>query len=111
MSEDRIYLKCPFDEKDECKSLGGRWDGDARKWYITADMDAEPFAQWMGDGDDDDSDSAGDETASDDGEKTYLNCPFDDKDECKALGGRWDGDAKKWYVPAGKDTAPFAKWL
>ena len=49
--------------------------------------------------------------ASDDGEKTYLNCPFDDKDECKALGGRWDGDAKKWYVPAGKDTVPFAKWL
>ena len=23
-------------------------------------------------------------------EKTYLNCPFAEKDECKALGGRWD---------------------
>ena len=100
MSENRIYLKCPFDEKDECKSLGGRWDGDERKWYITADMDTKPFAQWMSDGEDDS-----------DGEKTYLNCPFDDKDECKALGGRWDGDAKKWYVPASKDTTPFAKWL
>ena len=64
----------------------------------------------MSDGEDD-SDVESGETASDDGEKTYLNCPFDDKDECKALGGRWDGDAKKWYVPAGKDTAPFAKWL
>ena len=44
------------------KSLGGRWDGDERKWYITADMDAEPFAQWMSDGDDD-SDGESGETA------------------------------------------------
>lgn len=114
MSEDRIYLNCPFDEKDECKSLGGRWDNDTRKWYITAEMNAEPFAQWMsdGDGDGDEQAKAPDaETAADDGERIYLNCPFDDKEECKALGGRWDGDAKKWYVPTGKDTAPFAKWL
>jgi len=112
LTEDRIYLDCSFDEKDKCKSLGGRWDGDARKWYITADMDAEPFAQWMGESEsNDDGDNSAAKTASEDGEKTYLNCPFDDKDECKALGGRWDGDAKKWYVPAGKDTAPFAKWL
>ena len=34
MSDDRFYLKCPYDEKDECKSLGGRWDNDARKWYV-----------------------------------------------------------------------------
>ena len=112
MSEDRIYLNCPFGEKDKCKSLGGRWDGDERKWYITADMDAEPFAQWMGENEsNDDGNKSATKTASDDGEKTYLNCPFDDKDECKALGGRWDGDTKKWYVPDGKDTAPFAKWL
>lgn len=109
MSGERIYLNCPFDEKDQCKSLGGRWDGEERKWYITGEMDAEPFAQWMGEGAP--SDSQEKPAAADEGEKTYLNCPYDDKDECKALGGRWDGDAKKWYVPAGKDTEPFAKWL
>ena len=38
MSAERIYLNCPFEEKDACKALGGRWDGDARKWYITDDM-------------------------------------------------------------------------
>ena len=110
LSGERIYLNCPFDEKDECKSLGARWDGDERKWYITGEMDTEPFAQWMID--DAPSGQTQKETPSDDeGEKTYLNCPFDDKEECKALGGRWDGDAKKWYVPAGKDTEPFSKWL
>ena len=38
MSDDRFYLKCPFDEKDECKSLGGRWDNDARKWYVPKEV-------------------------------------------------------------------------
>ena len=42
---------------------------------------------------------------------TYLNCPFSQKNECKQLGGRWDPFKKKWYVPAGVDTAPFSKWL
>ena len=47
MSEEKIYLNCPFDEKDECKSLGGKWDGEEKKWYITDSMDSEPFSQWL----------------------------------------------------------------
>jgi len=42
---------------------------------------------------------------------TYLNCPFNDKDECKSLGGKWDPNMKKWFVPHGVDTTPFKKWL
>jgi hypothetical protein len=42
--------------------------------------------------------------------KTYLNVPFAQKDEAKALGARWDAIKKKWFVPAGKDVALFAKW-
>ena len=109
MSGERIYLNCPYDDKDECKSLGGRWDSDERKWYITVEMDAEPFDQWMIDVEA--PRPRANAPSNDEGKKTYLNCPFDDKEECKSLGGRWDGDAKKWYVPAGEDTSPFSKWL
>jgi len=42
---------------------------------------------------------------------TYLTCPYAEKNECKALGARWDADRKKWYVPAGQDLAPFTRWL
>ena len=42
---------------------------------------------------------------------TFLDVPFKEKDEAKALGARWDGGAKKWYVPDGKDLALFAAWL
>ncbi len=40
-----------------------------------------------------------------------LNVPFSEKDEAKELGARWDPDLRKWFVPAGKDTRPFSRWL
>ena len=42
--------------------------------------------------------------------KIYLNVPFAQKDEAKALGARWDPAPKKWFVPADKDITLFAKW-
>lgn len=42
---------------------------------------------------------------------TFLDVPFKEKDEAKALGARWDAGAKKWYVPAGTDLALFSAWL
>jgi hypothetical protein len=41
----------------------------------------------------------------------FLKVPFAEKDEAKALGARWNGERKSWYVPDGKDTAPFERWL
>lgn len=42
---------------------------------------------------------------------TYLDVPFKDKDQAKALGARWDAAARKWYAPDGKDVALFKTWL
>ncbi len=42
---ERIYLTTPFKEKDEAKNAGARWDGE--KWWITSDMDLEPFRKWL----------------------------------------------------------------
>lgn len=42
---------------------------------------------------------------------TYLSVQFREKETVKALGARWDPDARQWYVPDGGDLAPFAKWL
>mmetsp|Transcript_52389 Transcript_52389/g.162618 ORF Transcript_52389/g.162618 Transcript_52389/m.162618 type:complete len:673 (-) Transcript_52389:32-2050(-) len=42
--------------------------------------------------------------------RLHLNCPFMDKDACKALGGRWDMDKKSWFVPSGTKSAAFKKW-
>ena len=42
-------MDCPFEDKDQCKQAGGRWDASERKWYITDEMDTAPFSKWMKD--------------------------------------------------------------
>jgi putative DNA primase/helicase len=48
---------------------------------------------------------------ADQAKKTYLDVPYHQKDEAKALGARWDRQEQSWFLPAGiKDIAPFAQW-
>ena len=42
---------------------------------------------------------------------TYLNVPFARREEAKAKGARWDNEARKWFVPIGRDLEPFTTWL
>lgn len=42
---------------------------------------------------------------------TFINVPFSNKDEAKALGARWSGEQRSWYVPDGVDIGLFEKWL
>lgn len=44
--EARTYLAVPFEEKDEAKAMGARWDGGVRRWFVPADLDPEPFQRW-----------------------------------------------------------------
>jgi len=40
-----------------------------------------------------------------------LKVPYAEKDEAKALGARWNPTRKCWYVPDGKPTEAFARWV
>ena len=42
--------------------------------------------------------------------KIWIDVPYPQKDEAKALGARWDRQEQSWYVPASVDPAPFARW-
>lgn len=41
----------------------------------------------------------------------YLDVPYKSKDAAKALGARFDGTVKRWYVEAGIDLVAFTEWL
>lgn len=43
-------------------------------------------------------------------ERIYLAVPFAEKDNVKALGGKWDPDVKRWFVPEGMPLGPFDSW-
>jgi hypothetical protein len=40
-----------------------------------------------------------------------LKTPFADKDAAKALGARWDGTRKIWYITDVADLTPFMRWI
>lgn len=42
--------------------------------------------------------------------RRWINLPYAEKDEGKALGARWDPVIRRWYVPDGIDMTKFRKW-
>lgn len=44
-------------------------------------------------------------------DRTYLAVPYAEKDDAKALGAKWDRQAKAWFVPAGLELDAFQPWL
>lgn len=40
-----------------------------------------------------------------------LDVPYNEKDEAKALGARWNPELKKWYVQNEKNYYKFTKWI
>ena len=43
-------------------------------------------------------------------ERTYLAVPYDERQEAKAIGARWDAVKKAWYVGPGVEPEKIAKW-
>ena len=43
-------------------------------------------------------------------DRVYLDVPYGEKEEAKALGARWDRAEKSWYVPVGIDPDPLQRW-
>ena len=42
--------------------------------------------------------------------RLYLEVAFEENNEVKALGARFDRDSKQWYIPDGVDPKPFDAW-
>ncbi|MDR1519979.1 MAG: DUF5710 domain-containing protein, partial [Planctomycetota bacterium] len=43
--------------------------------------------------------------------RQYINVPYPDRREARALGAQWDGEAKSWYVPPGVEAGALTvKW-
>jgi hypothetical protein len=94
----KVAINVPYHEMDEAKNLGASWDRRLKTWFIPKGLPMEPFDRWIPRGD----------VASAD---IYLNVPFEEKDEAKAKGARWNRETKKWFIPKGWAIAPFIRWM
>lgn len=94
--DDRIFIECPYTEKDEAKAVGAKWDTTEKKWYIPSHRvhQIELFNKWQPNG------------------KIYLKCHYNDREKVKKEGARWDGSVKKWfYFPGSAKDEDFTQWL
>merc|ERR1719482_1918756 len=93
----KVYLDCPIEDKDAAKGFGARWDAAEKRWYVPEGTPLENFARWLPDGVHIVKDPseltpakrprpAAVEAAAAAAEKTFLNCPFAEKNEAKKLG-------------------------
>ena len=41
------YLYVPYEERSEVEKRGGHWDGNTKRWYLTAQDDPTPFKRWL----------------------------------------------------------------
>lgn len=97
--EAACYLNVPYEDKDKVKSLGAWWDQNLKSWFVPKGKDTTPFQQWIIDG------------VPKKPKKIFLNVPYDDKDEAKSAGARWDPEKKSWYCLSTMDKNKFEKWI
>lgn len=45
--QERVYIDCPYKDKDQAKQLGARWDSEERLWYVLQGVDLAPFIKWI----------------------------------------------------------------
>ncbi|MDB2637882.1 DUF5710 domain-containing protein [Alphaproteobacteria bacterium] len=82
------FIKVPFDEKEDAKALGARWDATVKSWHVPQGVDPAKFKKWW----------------------RFLDCSFEEKDKVRDLGARWDKQSKKWFVPEGLGLKEFEEW-
>lgn len=42
----RVNLFMPFEERDQARRLGARWDAARKTWYVENPNDMQPFLRW-----------------------------------------------------------------
>ena len=81
----RAYFQVDFQDKEEAKAMGARWDGDMKQWYAASDTVAQRLAARF-------------TAAAPASARKFFSVSFEDKDRAKLMGGRWDAKLKLWYA-------------
>lgn len=111
-SSQRQYLSVPFNQKDEVKQLGAKWDRQQQSWYVPRGVDPAPFSKWA--------QEAAAAVAMVSGKtqqsphvqsvRRYLAVPYEQRNEAKAAGALWDKAAKSWYAGPSADMVKLERW-
>lgn len=87
-----LYLTVPFEEKEEAKEKGAKWDRKQKLWHVSPGLDPLEFRNWW----------------------SFLGPAFKDRERLKKMGARYHLGLKSWYVPRDSnsklDYDDFKEW-
>ncbi len=89
----RMFIDVPYKEKEQVKKMGAKWDGKAQSWYVPDNVNIDLFNKWPKKNDTS-------EKGVSEPPAIYLAIPYDDRNEAKLLGAKWDRKVASWYIPA-----------
>lgn len=83
-----------FNNKDEAKQYGAKWDNNKKLWYITnniTDENKEKIFELK------EKNNSNVKKQTDNEKKYYIKIAYSDKNKAKSLGARWDSSIKSWF--------------
>ena len=113
--KERAYFDVPYEQRQEAKVLGCKWDKDNKKWFIS-EATPERIEAMKKAGfktvevEQKNLESVQKNENAETKQKILLSVPFEEKDLAKELGAKFDRETKSWYVPEGMDLEPFERW-
>jgi phage/plasmid primase-like uncharacterized protein len=111
IGEKITFINVPFNEKDEAKAFGAKWNVEARSWFVPKGLDLSKFNKWLT-VEQQEPKIDNKVSKSNITNKLYLDVPFNEKDEAKSLGAKFDFKFKKWFIAADcPDLKPFERWV
>ncbi len=118
-STEKHYIDVPYQDKEEAKRLGAKWDRKGASWYFTDQADKSLFGRWLEFTPSSERLTQTQNSAqtpnlsaetSDTDERTYLAVPYAERLQAKKLGAKWDKVAKSWFT-TDRELSQFEQWL
>lgn len=112
------YLSVAYQDKEEAKALGAKWDRKEQAWYVPAGVDPAPFEKFARQGPKQAPGGPetngmklpiGDADAALAG-RIYLAVPYGERHAAKAAGAHWDKTAKSWYAGPAANMGKLGRW-
>jgi putative DNA primase/helicase len=116
---EKHYIDVPYQDKEEAKRLGAKWDRKGASWYFTDQADKSLFGRWLEFTPSKEELTQTPNSAQmfktsveipDNNERTYLAVPYTERQQAKKIGTKWDKAAKSWYTTE-RELSMFEQWL
>ena len=109
-SQEPVRLSVPFTQRNEAKELGAYFHQEEKLWVSSPNNKnlTELTSRWPYDPEKHKPREQHEQKAP---KRAYLDVPFEEKDQAKSLGAKFDFKKKQWYVEPDKDLSPFVEWL